>query len=136
MQHQVTPQHLGIQFHTLFHKNYMYYRTSNLFHYSSFHFFFFILPHSHENKSILIFENHVTICSSLSMQTLSDPLSAIMEALDLIGLCVDFSLPCLSRQWCVLDFTVRKTGEVLRASVTTIFPGFIGDGSTRFGHSQ
>lgn len=35
-----------------------------------------------------------------------------------------------------LDFTVRTTGGVLRASVTTVFPGFISEGSTGFGHSQ
>lgn len=51
-QHQVTPQHLGIQFHTLFHKN-KYYRT--LFHYSSSP-SIVILPHWRENQSILVSE--------------------------------------------------------------------------------
>lgn len=42
---------------------------------------------------------------------------------------VDFSLPCLLQLFMDLS-------EFLRASVTSVFPGFISDGSARFGHSQ
>lgn len=55
-QHQVIPQHLGIKFHTLFHKNYMYYKTQTFFIIQVLIFF-----QTSKLKSTLMFEKQADI---------------------------------------------------------------------------
>lgn len=139
-QHQVIPQHLGIKFHTVSQKLHVL-QDTNLFHYSS-SYPFSNLPirkklKAHlclKNKQIVVFErklcqiHHSSIVTLLRLWIHSH---SCFRASVLIFLAMSFLGICG-----VLDFTVRMTGGVLRASVTTIFPGFISDRSTGFGHSK